>query len=433
MAAFTLILPIVATGICRGDPVRSSSEIKRIRFWTAPDHTRVVLDMGGESVYRMKVLTNPHRIVIEVPSGRIAKKVGGMAIGDGVIDRIRINKLRSCAQVVLDLPSKAEFRHFALKPFKGHPHRIVVDVNHRLSAGERERERELTESIVRSGDRVVIIDPGHGGSQPGACSPFGPREKDIVLTLSKLIAAQLEKKDGIRAVLTRDGDYDVGLQRRIDIAKQHEGDCFLSIHMNSHPSSKPRGSEIYFLSLDKASDKNAQIVAERENMYLKMGESGREINDDIKSILFDFNQKATMYRSSVLANRIASNLQREGILPFRGVKQANFVVLRSIAMPSALLEVGFLSNRKDVRLMARNKVLQECADCIAAGVVDFMEEYPPEEKGERIEAIVHVVASGETLWGIARRYGVTTERICNINGLKSKEKIRPGQKLRILH
>jgi N-acetylmuramoyl-L-alanine amidase len=425
----SFVLPATAV-----EPPARKNEIRSIRFWTAPDHTRIVLDMSSESRYEVKVLTDPHRIAINVISGRFASSVEPLQVKDGVLDRIRINRLRTRAQVVLDLPRATDFEHFALEPNRnvGRPHRIVIDLEREFSREEIDREAALSKRIAESGDHVVILDPGHGGSMPGSCSRGGLQEKTFALKIAKMIASRLNATPGFSAVLTREGDYNVGLGRRIAIARDHGGDCFVSLHFNSHKNSRARGSEVYFLSLDGASDENAEAVAERENLFLEMGEQSERFDSDLKSILFDLNRTNSMYWSSIFADEIARQMRKNRNLPFRGIKQNNYVVLRSIAMPSVLIEGAFLSNRKDIALIQKKSVLQELAQNITDGIVAFFEKHDPSrQEFARKEPVVHVVSSGETLWAIARRYNVTIERLRILNGLGRRSTIKPGQKLRI--
>ena len=157
------------------------NQVKAVRFWTAPDHTRVVLDMSSECRYEVKVLSDPHRIAIDIISGKFAPGVKPKDVGDGVIDRIRINRLRTRVQVVLDLPAESKYRSFALAPIPGKKsHRIVIDVERAFTKAEVARKTERTRRIAESGDYIIILDPGHGGSHPGACSRSGLKEKDLV-------------------------------------------------------------------------------------------------------------------------------------------------------------------------------------------------------------------------------------------------------------
>ncbi|MCK4537207.1 MAG: AMIN domain-containing protein, partial [Candidatus Krumholzibacteria bacterium] len=131
------------------EPAASRRQVNRIRSWTAPDHTRVVLDMSSQCTYKTRVLTDPHRIVIEIPSGRIAPRLGKIEVGDGVITRIRVNRLRSSVQVVLDLPARTRFKHFALDPNKIHPHRIVLDLKRKISVIEKEQNVATARNVAR--------------------------------------------------------------------------------------------------------------------------------------------------------------------------------------------------------------------------------------------------------------------------------------------
>lgn len=420
------------------EPSAPKNEIRSIRYWTAPDHTRIVLDMSSESRYEVKVLTDPHRIAIDVLAGRFASGVEPLRVNDGVLDRIRINKLRTRAQVVLDLPAATKFDHFALEPNRqvGLPHRIVIDLVKELSSEEIDRRIERTKRIAESGDHVVILDPGHGGSMPGSCTRRGHQEKTYALKIAKMIAARLDDTPGFKAVMTREGDYNVDLGRRIAIARDNGGDCFVSLHFNACPNRKARGSEVYFLNLYGASDENAETVAERENLFLEMGEQNERFDSDLKSdlesIFFDLNRANSMHLSSVFAEKIARHMKTNRNIPFRGIKQDNFVVLRSIAMPSVLIEGAFLSNSKDLGLIQKENVLQELAKNVTDGIVSFFDTYSPvENQLAKRKPVVHVVSKGETLWAIAKRYHVTIEQLRLLNNLGTHSKILPGQKLRV--
>ena len=430
-------LLIHSESICAASPAAPTRQVRRIRSWTAPDHTRVVLDMSSRSAYTSRVLDNPHRIVIDIPSGSLASGVSAVEVNDGVISRIRVNKLKSGAQIVLDLPQKSTFRDFALDPNKELPHRIVIDVDRILSKKEQEEKIEQVKTVTGSGDVVVIVDPGHGGSMPGACSKNGIREKDIALEISRMIAGEIDSNKGFKAVLTRDGDYDVGLGKRVAIARDFGGACVVSVHVNamdpSRNSSKIRGSEVWFLDLEGARDENAETVAERENMIAEMGDEAEDLGDLAKFILTDMGRYQDMERSARLAERIGSQLRKNGHIPFRSVKQDNFVVLRGLQRPSVLVEVAYLSNPRDAELITKKNVQQEMAANIAAGIVDYLKENPPPENGNiPRQTITHIVVEGETLWGIARQYGLSVADILDINGMSENSGLKSGQELKII-
>jgi N-acetylmuramoyl-L-alanine amidase len=428
--AASTVLPVSMAG---GEPAPPRKEVTKLRYWTAPEHTRIVLDMSSECVYQVSERSGPDRIVIDIPKGRLAAGLRKLNVGDGVIEKVRVNKLSGGAQVVIDLPARSEYRHFALKPNKIHPrHRIVIDVKRIITVTEKRKKTEKARRVAQSGDYVVIIDPGHGGSAPGAPSKYGPSEKYYTLPLSKMIAAEIEKHRGFKAVLTRNGDYDVEWHRRIEIAKEHGGHCFISIHMNGNRNRRIRGSEIYFLSPEGATDMHATAVAERENMQLNMESRGERIEGDAGQILFEMMRNQALNQSSRLAEYLAGEFKQIGSIPFHDVRQANFIVLQGTTMPSALVEVAYLSNKSDVIQIKKKSVQRKVAKAVASGVVSYLLENPPENMEKRpIRLAVHTVSSGETLSGIAKRYSCSIKDIKDLNNIGNTSMIRPGQKLTV--
>lgn len=431
---YIITVLLVISVIISAEPAGASSlKIKRIRSWTAPDHTRVVLDMSGESVYRIRKLDNPHRIAIDIPGSSFSGSVQQIKVADGVIDRIRINRLRSGGQVVFDLPRETEYRHFALKPNRSHPYRIVFDLERSFTEREVQVRQDKIKAIVSSGKKVVIIDPGHGGSDPGACSRFGIHEKDVVLDICFLLKRYIEERPDCHAILTREGDYYVERGRRIRIAREHQGDCFVSVHANRYIDDvSVRGSEVYFLSLTGASDENAQRVAERENVMQELEKESRYMNSDVQKILLDLTETDIMEKSSTLALCVNKEISGSRYIPPRGVKQANFVVLRSISMPSILVEVAYLSNARDVRYLKNRDMKDWIARNIAEGIFRFFElSSPPPRKLTAAGYFSHTVSSGETLWSIAEKYGLDLGSLCRLNDFSRNTTIYPGQEIRV--
>ncbi len=397
MASYRSLLIVAFIAACLGAGMPSSAPAARyvrdIRFRTGDSGTRVVLDMTGEGRYSVRTAVDPFRIVIDLQNARIAENVKEIEVHDGLLDRIRLNRIREGSQVVLDLSRRAEFKHFALKPDAGKPHRIVIDVVRpdggrtgvaadaegarppAAAGGPVPAENPAAAPRAGGGTRVVIIDPGHGGPAAGTVSRSGIQEKTLNLRLAKMLKSEIEKRPGYRAILTRDGDYDVHWVRRVTFARESGGEVFVSLHFNSNPSPKIQGLELYFLSL-QASDDNAAAVAERENLLLEAGADSAGFNDDLKSILFDVSLSNAMRQSSLLAEEVASELRVKPPVPFRKIKQASLIVLRSVTMPSILVEGGYLSNKKEASTVSKESYLSWLAKSLAEGIVSYLEKHP---------------------------------------------------------
>jgi len=395
-AALAFFVVACQCGGASSSAAAAPRSVTEVRFRTESDRTRIVLDLSGESRYSVKTAAGPFRIVVDLPNCRFAAGVRNIDVRDGLIDRIRVNRLKSGAQVVLDLPRRAEFSHFPLKPGSGKPHRVVIDVARPEAGGQKRAANESKRAgspakeagggaspgakptaapCGAGGDRVVIIDPGHGGDAPGTISRSGIQEKTLNLKLAKILKSEIEKRPGYRAILVRDGDYDVNWVRRVSFAREMGGEVFVSLHFNSNKSSKVRGLEVYFLSLE-ASDENAAAVAERENLLAEAGSDTAGFNDDLKSILFDVSLAGAIQGSSELAHEVASAIRVDPPIPFRKVKQASLIVLRGIAMPSILVEGGYLSNRKEAAIVSKESYLRWLAKSLAEGIVSFLEKHP---------------------------------------------------------
>ena len=356
--------------------VAHARSVQRVRFWTAPDHTRVVIDLSSKAQFRYRTLTNPDRIAVDIPGTSFASAVTApIAVEDGLIRRIRINKLRSgTAQVVLDLYEEGDFKIFPLGKMKGYPERIVIDVNRSVSKKEIEARARKIEDLKQSRTRIVFIDPGHGGNDPGAVGYKRLKEKDVCLKIAKLMAERVNATPGFKAFLTRRGDYFVSLGGRARMAREHGADLFVSIHANDARNRSASGTEVFFLSLSGATDEAARKLAEKENAA-DMVAGVAPGSDDLTHIIFDMMQKESMLRSSYLAEAMHDNLLRHRKLTSRGVRQAGFAVLKNAGIPSVLVEVGFLSNPKEANLLKSSAFQRAAATLLKDAVVDYFKAY----------------------------------------------------------
>ncbi len=284
----------------------------------------------------------------------------------------------------------------------------------------------------------VILDPGHGGLDPGAIRGK-VREKDVVLAVCLELKKLLDAQPGIETVLTRSRDYYPSLSRRVDIAREQKGDLFLSIHCNTHPKSAVSGMEVYFLSLQGATDREAQELADKENAADLVGLApGEAQGDAVLSILMDLRMTQVLQQSSRLAESVLKATAEAG-LGTRRVKQARFQVLRTLAMPAALVELAYLSHAEDRALLASRQGQRRFAAALAEGILRFRadRDAPVVVAGAPAAAPLaedwrrkYTVRRGDSLWDLAERHGVTMDEIARRNNLRDRS-LRIGQRLRL--
>ncbi len=406
-------------------PAAASADVSAVRYWTAPDHTRIVVDLTVEASYSTSILTDPDRVVVLIAGGGIGGAHVATPVGDGLVNRVRLNQLQSGTQVVVDLTTASAHTVFSLKPYLNKPNRIVIDVFREEQPGAASRARP--EGAGESTPRVIIIDPGHGGEDPGTVGNGVLVEKDVVLDVSKRLAALLKSRGGYDVRLTRDGDYFVRLAKRKQFANASGGDVFISIHANSAPNRRADGTEIFYVSPRGASDQAARELADRENAADLVGGVSPDADADVLSILVDLKMSDSVQKSSDFAGLVRDELDRARVSDC-AIKQAGFLVLKSLAMPSILVEVGFLTNSSDVNKLKRSSYRQSYAECLADAVDHFFDRYAPvvAQHGG-----MHKVAPGETLWSIARRYDITIDDLRSMNGLDSRATIQVNQVLEV--
>ena len=350
--------------------------VQSVRHWTAPDHTRIVIDVSGSPKFRHSELSAPPRIVIEISKAKLHSSVRELVVSDGVVDKVRFNTLSGgVVQVVVDLPRQSESEVFHLAKLDGKPHRIVVDVKKSVAPQEPVPVGEPSLLRKEKKTRVVVLDAGHGGEDPGAVGRGGLREKDICLKLARKLKEKLDSVPGIKAYLTRNGDYFIPLRKRTKIAKDLGADVFMSIHMNASRSRGAFGTEVFFLSLTGATDEAARELAKMENEADLVGGVPLEAEEDIVSILTDLKQSNAIARSSELAEEVIDSLGRHRSLVTRGVKQAGFTVLKSADFPCVLVEVAFISNSSEASLMRSDDFHDEVAGLLTNAVKQYCGVY----------------------------------------------------------
>src|SRR5690606_19937762 len=248
-------------------------------------------------------------------------------------------------RVVLDLKKYSSAKAFQLTPNEKYGHRLVIDLfDARQEAAHEEPPREETpRGTLR--DIVVAVDAGHGGEDPGAIGPKGTYEKDVVLAVARALVDQLNATHGMRGVLIREGDYYLPHRKRMQLARQHRADLFVSVHADAFRDPDVHGSSVYVLSERGASSEHARWLAERENASDLVGGVSLDTRDEVlRSVLLDLSQTASLEASIDVAERVLGRLKTIGSLHKRRVESAGFLVLKSPDIPSILVETAYISN-----------------------------------------------------------------------------------------
>jgi len=369
--------------------------VKDIRYWSTPNYTRVVIDVKAPVKYEHHLLKadpshkKPRRLYLDLHKARVSRQIDSVVtIKDDLLQKARAGQYtEDTVRVVLDTEKLVGYNVFHLYD----PFRIVVDVRgfekrkaqpiqEKPPLAEKRKVRRDIRKTEKPDQSIslarqlglnvnrIVIDPGHGGKDPGSEIQEAYKEKNITLEIAKRLARRLRKEIGCEVFLTRNKDTFLSLEQRTAIANMKKADLFISLHVNAHKDSRINGLETYFLNM--ATDQQAVLVAARENAA-----SERSISD-LQTILNDLMLNTKIRESSRLAHQVQKGMvegtgkRYQGIRSL-GVKQAPFYVLIGAQMPAVLVEVGFLSNRTE-RKRLMSKTYQ---DRLAAGICDGIKRY----------------------------------------------------------
>ena len=420
-------------------------KVDSLRYWTAPDHTRMVFDVNTAATHQIFLLENPARLVIDFSDTKLIKPLAQPPANHALFSRIRSGiRNKKDLRVVVDLSAAIVTpKSFSLKPSKTYGHRLVVDLFSKdkkrtvVSAKKYQNKKTVTKTVTKTvknkaRDIIIAIDAGHGGEDPGAHGPRGTQEKKVVLAISKKVAALINRKPGMKAVLVRKGDYYIKLRKRMQIARAHKADLFVSIHADAFKNSKVRGASVFTLSNRGASSEAARWLAKHENSAdLVGGVKLADKEDMLASVLMDLSQTATKEASRDVAGKILRNFKGIGHLHKNDVQKAGFMVLKSPDIPSILVETAFISNPGEERKLRSNAHQAKIAKAIYSGVVSYFNMHAPAGTYIALNSDKrHRISRGETLSGIAHYYGVSMKSIKSVNALANNQ-IRIGQVLTI--
>lgn len=357
-------------------PSGAGVTLTSLRSWSSPTNTRLVFDFSAPVTLAGPDSGMSRMIALSVPGERVSLAPGvptSLAVNDTAVDSVRIEVQSNVTYFKVTFADTTMFHVFTLAPEDDKPYRVVIDVE-RPGANAREAHRLASIAATKRARRtlLVAVDAGHGGEDTGAHGPEGVLEKNITLAVARAVVDELSQLNGIQGALVRNGDYFIPLHERYLIAERMKADLFISIHCNS---SRRRGSgsgtEVYFLSLNGASDQADADLAAAENAADLVGGVPAQSEDALVDILYDVKRSAALEKSQLLAESLLDHVAVDHRLESRGVKQAGFAVLKSCEFPSALVETAFINNPIEARLLRQSSFQHEMGRQIASGVSEY--------------------------------------------------------------
>jgi len=409
--------------------VKRLPSVLAVRIWPAADYTRVTLEHDAPLKFTHFTVENPDRLVVDIEGvefnsvlDSIARKVGS---DDPYIKLLRAGRYKpGVVRLVMELKTRVAPQVFEVKPVGEYGYRLVLDVYPltpvdplmSLLEGRKDAveplkmeqdfqitERKPEEPVARKPektpeapevhtsrksakpivDRMVTItlDPGHGGEDPGAVGRGGTYEKTVTLAVAKRLKGRIDAEPNMRAVLTRDSDFFVPLQMRVQKARRVQSDLFLSIHADAWVKPDARGSSVFVLSERGASSTQARLLAQRENEADLIGGVNLGAKDlFLARTLLDLSQTATINDSLKLGKYLLGELGGVNTLHKTNVEQAGFAVLKAPDIPSALIETAFISNPEEERRLNDDAYQDKLASAIVRGIRQYFSKHPPGPK-----------------------------------------------------
>lgn len=382
-----------------------------VRVWPSDEYTRITLEGSARLRYRHELVPDPDRLVLDLEGVRLDSVLQSLSSrvlpSDPFIQGIRAAQNRpGVVRVVVDLKNRIEPQVFTLDPFAGYGHRLVVDLYPtepidpllalirkssplEAAAGDtggtqlastnpspRPRPQNHAPGVNRL--FTVVLDPGHGGEDPGAIGASGSYEKNVTLSIARRLKRQIDAQPNMRAVLTRDGDYFVPLHQRVARARRVRADLFVSIHADAFVRPEANGSSVYVLSERGASSSAARWLAQKENdADLVGGVNLSRQEGHLARTLLDLSQTATINDSFKLGRAMLGELGTINRLHKPEVEQAGFAVLRAPDIPSVLVETAFISNPQEERRLNDEAYQEKMANALMRGIKRYFSEHAP--------------------------------------------------------
>ncbi len=430
----------------------SANSLKSLRVWPSPEETRVVIDLKSEADFSYFTLSSPSRLVVDLKNTNLATKLPVVVKDSPVLSKIRKSSPpdKNTYRLVFELKKSSTAELFKLSPTPGgqYGHRLVIDLPHgavskgtTTSKPSKPTVSKNINQVKRQKDILIVIDPGHGGEDPGSIGPSRKYEKNATLSISRKLAAQLNAVPGIKTRMTRNADYFVNLNRRVAIARENEAHLFISIHADAFTTPQPRGGSVFVLNTRRANTEISRWIENKEKQSELLGGSGaaftgniddKNVNQTLLDLQFSHSQK----EGYKLATTILSEMGKVAKLHNSKPINTSLAVLRSPQIPSVLVETGFISNPTEEKLLFQRSHQDKLARSVTKAVVKYLKANPPEgiilsnATSSTGSVSQHKVSRGESLSVIASKYGTSTQTLMKLNNLKSSS-LAIGQVLKI--
>ena len=345
------------------------------RYWSAPDHTRIVIDKDEDTLFNIQ--SSDDYVIISFDDAEVLSETfSNIFFKDNRIQKVRIKREKTTIKLIVHISKKFKLKHFTLNPnSKYKHHRLVVDVL--------DLEKKVTKKVTKTdsppslrNQKIILVDAGHGGEDSGAVGKNKSLEKNVNLAIAKKLVAIINQNKDFKALLSRSGDYYVPLTKRLTIAQQQKASMFISIHADSVESISAKGASVYMLSEKGNNSKLAKQLEASQNLVDQFGGVETVIDNDqfLKNILTDYSRKDKEKQSFELAQEIIAQLDKIGPIHKKIPQKANFVVLKSPSIPSVLVETAFISNPTQEKRLTNKKQQQKIAQSIYKGIVNFYQK-----------------------------------------------------------
>lgn len=385
-------------------------QIVAVRIWPAQAYTRTTIESTHALRHKHFLLDNPRRLVIDLQGASLNQTIQSLPqkliATDPYIAGIRVGQFTAdTVRIVMDLKTDVNPQVFTLTPVANFKHRLVIDLYPTRSAALAQEQNDPLMALLQDYNRghiyqdgtaasqaqshlppipnepssnqrqrrpVIMLDPGHGGEDPGATGPTGVREKNVVLAIARETRRELERY-GYQVFMTRNEDVFIPLRVRVARARAQKADLFISIHADSFTTPNPRGAGVYVLDTNGASNETARQLAQSQNAADRIGGiNSYSSNSQLNSTIFDLVQTATINDSLKLGRLVLNEMGRINRLHQNKVQRAPFLVLRAPDIPSILVETAFISNPTEEKMLTTASFRQKVAQAIAAGTRQYL-------------------------------------------------------------